>query len=176
MLMIIAQIVGIAAVFLYLVSFQLKSRRNIVAVTCVSNFLYVLQYFLLGAFSGAFLDILSTISSFFAGKKNAPRFRRYAKLVACLSAVSIVVVGLVFAILQKKWLELLPIGGALLQSVGLWFNHEQTIRKFALGGAPFWLVYNFLSRAYGAAIGSFFTILSVVVGLIRFYNNEKADS
>ena len=172
MLLIIAQIVGITAVSLYLLSFQLKKRQHIVAVTCVSNFLYVLQYFLLGAFSGAFLDVISTVSSFFAGKKNSPSFRRFAKWVAVLSAVLIIIVGLFFAIVQKKWLELLPIGGALLQTCGLWFNNEQTIRKFALGGAPFWLIYNFLAQAYGAAIGSLFTIVSVVVALLRFYNKK----
>ena len=71
---IFAQIVGIAAVGLFLLSFQLKKRRQIVLTTCISNCLYVLQYCLLGAFSGAVLDVLSTVSSFFAAKKNARPF------------------------------------------------------------------------------------------------------
>ena len=89
-------------------------------------------------------------------------------MFAVLTVVLIVGVVLAFAIIQRKWLELLPIGGALLQTCGLWFNNEQTIRKFALTGAPFWLVYNFLSQAYGAAIGSLFTIISVVIALMRY--------
>ena len=69
---------------------------------------------------------------------------------------------------QKNWIELLPIAGALLQTNGLWFNREQTIRKFALAGAPFWVVYNFLSQAYGAAIGSVCSVVSIVVALLRY--------
>ena len=34
--------------------------------------------------------------------------------------------------------------------------------SFALAGAPFWLFYNFISRAYGAALGSFLTMLSAI--------------
>jgi len=163
-----AQIVGIAAVALFLLSFQLKKRRQIVLTTCISNCLYVLQYCLLGAFSGAVLDVLSTVSSFFAAKKNAPRFRPYAKVAAIGISVVIAAAGLTLALLQNSWIELLPIAGALFQTVGLWFQNEQTIRKFALAGAPFWLAYNFASQAYGAALGSLLSIVSVLVALLRY--------
>ena len=169
MALIIAQIVGVSAVALYLLSFQLKRRGHIILVTCISNFLYVLQYFLLGAFSGAFLDALSTVSSFFAGKKNVPHFRKYAGFAVFTMTILIVGVGLAFAIGKRNWVELLPIGGALFQTTGLWFDNEQTIRKFALAGTPFWLVYNFISQAYGAAVGSLLTIISILVALFRYY-------
>ena len=74
MILIVSQIIGFAAVALYLLSFQLKKRGQIVWATCLSNVLYVQQYVLLGAFSGAILDGLSAISSFFAAKKNTPKF------------------------------------------------------------------------------------------------------
>lgn len=50
MLLIVSQIIGLLAVGLYLISFQLKKRGQIVWATCISNALYVLQYILLGAF------------------------------------------------------------------------------------------------------------------------------
>lgn len=173
MLLIIAQIVGIAAVTLYLLSFQLKHRKHLVLVTCISNCFYVLQYILLGAFSGAILDILSTVSSFFANKKNAPGFQRYAKAVSAALLILIVAAGLTLTLVQKDWIELLPIAGAVFQTSGLWFNNEQTIRKFALAGAPFWLSYNFLSQAFGAAAGSLLTIISIIVALLRYRKIKK---
>ena len=167
-MIIVAQIVGIAAVALYMLSFQLKKRRDIVIATCLSNCLYVLQYLLLGAFSGAALDALSTVSSFCASKKNGPRFKKYAKWVAFILIAAIIAVGTALAVYQRDWIELLPIAGAAFQTGGLWFDREQTIRKFALAGAPFWLVYNFISMAYGAAVGSLLTIISVSIALLRY--------
>lgn len=167
-MLIISQIIGIAAVVLYLLSYQLKKRKQIVWVTCISNGLYVLQYILLGAYSGAVMDFMSTVSSFFAAKKNDVPFVRYKKWLTVVNMLAIAVVGLISALAQGEWLELLPIAGALFQTGGLWCDDEQTIRKFGLLSAPFWLVYNFLSQAYGASLGSVCAIVSVSVAMVRY--------
>lgn len=174
MLLVVSQIIGLAAVGLYLLSYQLKKRKQIVWTTCISNSLYVLQYILLGAFSGAIMDALSTVSSFFAAKKNSPLFKRYAKWLAVSNMIVITAAGLAIAIVQKDPIELIPIAGALLQTGGLWCNDEQTIRKFGLCSAPFWLFYNYISQAYGAALGSVLAIISVVTSMIR-YRKKQTD-
>lgn len=171
-----AQIIGIVAVALYMLSFQLKKRQNIVFTVCLSNLLYVLQYILLGAFSGAALDGLSTVSSFFSAKKNSPKFKRFSKLTAYIMMGLILIVGVSISLIQKRWLELLPILGCLFQTGSLWFEDEQTIRKLSLAGAPFWLIYNFVSMAYGATIGSVLMIISAIIGLIRFRKNKKSTA
>lgn len=165
---IITQLIGFGAVGLYLLSFQLKTRKQIVWVTCLSNVLYVLQYVLLGAFSGATLDGLSAVSSFFAARKHTPRLQRCWKWIAAVTFLLIIFAGAALAMAQRDWLELLPIVGALCQTGGLWVEDEQTIRKFGLASAPFWLVYNFVSGAYGPALGSVLTALSSVIGLVRY--------
>ena len=168
MLLIISQIIGVLAVALYLLSFQLKKRRQIVWATCLSNAFYVTQYILLGAFSGAVMDFLSTVCSFFAGKKNSPFFNRYSKWIAVLNLGLISVVGLIIAVTQRDPVELIPIAGALFQAGGLWFEDEQTIRKFGLASAPFWLIYNYISQAYGAALGSVLAICSSIIAMVRY--------
>ena len=84
----------------------------------------------------------------------------------------IAAVGLTSALLQRDPIELIPVAGALLQTGGLWFDDEQTIRKFGLGSAPFWLVYNFISQAYGAALGSVLAICSSIIAMMR-YRKQK---
>ena len=168
MLTVVSQIIGFAAVGLYLLSYQLKKRKQIVWVACISNALYVLQYILLGAFSGAAMDFTSTVSSFFAAKKNEGAFKRYARVLAWSNMIIIATVGLASALIQGEWIELLPIAGALLQTGGLWCDDEQTIRKFGLCSAPFWLVYNYISHAYGPALGSVIAIISIIISMIRY--------
>jgi hypothetical protein len=163
-----AQIVGFAGVGLYLLSYQLKKRKHIVGVTCASNVLYVLQYILLGAFSGAAMDVLATVASWFAVRKHAPRLRAHMKWIAPATVLMTVVVGSVIAILRRDWMEILPIAGSAFQIIGLWCDDEQTIRKFGLLGAPFWLVYNAASGAYGPTLGSAFAIVSIIVALVRY--------
>lgn len=173
-MLIISQIIGIAAVALYLLSYQLKKRKQIVWVTCISNALYVTQYILLGAFSGAVMDFMSTVSSFLAAKKNDTPFVKYKKPLTVVNIFVIAAVGLVSALIQMDWIELIPVAGALLQTGGLWCDKEQTIRKFGLCSAPFWLVYNYISQSYAAALGSFIAIVSVVVAMVRYREKSEA--
>ena len=67
---IIPQIIGLLAVATFLLCFQLKKRNNIILLNLISRCLYILQYLLLGTFSGAVFDILAAVSSVFAGKKH----------------------------------------------------------------------------------------------------------
>ncbi|MBR5437472.1 MAG: YgjV family protein [Clostridia bacterium] len=173
-MLIISQVIGVAAVGLYLLSFQMKKRIHIVWVTCVSNALYVLQYILLGAFSGAIMDFLSTVSSFFAGKKNSFSFSKYAKVIAWLNLAAIAAVGVAVAAVRKNPVELLATAGAIFSTGGLWCDNEQTIRKFGLCSTPCWLVYNFLSQAYGASVGSVLAVVSIVTSMVR-YREKKND-
>ena len=45
-----SHILGVLAVATFLLSFQFKKRRNIIAVNLTSRLLYILQYIFLGAF------------------------------------------------------------------------------------------------------------------------------
>ena len=164
----ISQILGIAAVGLYLLSFQLKKRKQIVFTTFVSNGFFVLQYFLLGAYSGAVLDFLSAIFSFLANKKNEETHRKLIKISSLIIMVIMICVGVTLAIIQNKLIELFPVIGAIFQTGRLWFNNEQTIRKCALLGTPFWLIYNYISAAYGAAVGTVLVMISIIVSLKRY--------
>lgn len=168
MLFVSAQIIGFVAVGLYLLSYQLKKRTHIVWVTFISNTFYVLQYFLLGALSGAVMDILSTAASFLAAKKHSPSLKKYSKTVSVLSIIAIGVIGCGIAAVRHSFVELLSVAGAILQTIGLWCDNEQTLRKFGLCSAPFWLVYNFVSKAYGPSIGSLLAIISIIVSLFRY--------
>ena len=57
----IAQVVGLFAVATFLISYQLKKRKNIIVCNAVSRVLYIIQYIMLGAFEGAILDILGVL-------------------------------------------------------------------------------------------------------------------
>ena len=173
MILIISQVIGLSAVGLYLLSYQLKNRKQIVWTTFFSNALYVLQYVLLGAFAGAVMDALCAVGSFLAGKKHSPGIKKYTKWIAAVNLIVIAVAGLAIAISQRDFAELLPIVGALFQTGGLWCEDEQTIRKFGLCGAPFWLIYNFMTQAYGAAIGSVFIIVSAITAMMRYRKKEQ---
>ena len=68
---IIANIIGIAAVAMFVLSYQLKTRRGIIFFNAGSRVFYVLQYILLGAFEGAVLDIAVDL------RKGSPTYKQW---------------------------------------------------------------------------------------------------
>ena len=167
----LGQIIGIIGVAAYVLSYQLKKRNNIVLVNIISNTLYVLQYILLGAFEGAAIDSLSAVSTFAAYNKDKGFISKHIKLVVFVINLSIFISGMA---LYRNIFSLCSIIGAILQTGACWLSDEKKLRILSFSGTPFWLVYNFTSGAYGSAIGTVMSMLSIGIAIYR-YDIKKAN-
>jgi hypothetical protein len=170
---IIPQIIGVIAVITYLCSYQIKNRRGIIITNVTSRGLYILQYLLLGAFSGAVLDVLGAVVSVLAERSDRPFIKKHRKAVIIISNAVIIAAGLAVSIISKNPLDLLPIVGVVLQVGAFWISDERKIRIVSLIGSPFWFIYNFASRAYGSSIGDIFTMLSIIIAMIRYRKSKE---
>ena len=166
---VVATVVGILAVAMFLLSYQQKKRKNIIIWNIISRCLYVVQYVLLGAYSGAVLDVLGALVSVIAEKKDHPRIAKHIKAIVITCNLVIVGVGL---LLYENVFSLLPIAGVLLHTGAFWLRDERIIRRISLLGSPFWFVYNLISRAYGSCIGDLLTMVSIVVAMVKYRKKE----
>ena len=165
-----ALIVGLAAVFFFLLSYQFPKRRAIIACNVVSRVLYILQYLLLFAFEGAAMDISAIPSSVLAARKHTPFVQKHK--VAGVFGVNafVVVIGILF---WRDWLSWVPVVGVLLETNALWMTREKHIRWFSLAALPFWLFYNLRCGAYGAALGNVLVVGSILSAMFRY--DRKAE-
>lgn len=161
----IAQITGILAVILFLLSYQQKKRLNIITFNAISRMLYIVQYILLGAFEGALLDVLGTISSVAAQNKEKSFIKKHIRTIVVFINCVMVASGLV---LYKDIFSLFPVVGVMLHTSAFWISDERIIRKVSFLGSPFWLIYNLASCAYGSAIGDILTMLSIGIAICRY--------
>lgn len=166
----IAFIVGLAAVTLYLLGYLQKKRTNIILLNASSRILYIVQYILLSAFEGAVLDIAGVISSFLAQKKDSNFIKKHLKWFFIASNLLIVVMGL---LLYKNIFSTLPIIGVVLHTSAFWIDDEKRIRQVSFLGSPFWLVYNFVSGAYGSCIGDILSMVSIAISMYRYDFKKK---
>ncbi len=162
---ILAQIFGILAVVAFLMSFQFKKRKNIIAVSILSRVFYICQYVLLGAFEGAILDCLGAVSSVLARYKDRPFIKNCGSLIPVLTNVLLIAAGL---LLYKNLFSLFAICGIVLEITAMWLTKEKNIRVTSLVAAPLWMGYNVANCAYGSAIGNVFTIASIGVAILRY--------
>ena len=160
-----AQIIGVLAVITFLLSYQQKKRKNIIVWNATSRILYILQYLILGAFEGVVLDILGTVSSAAAQKKDSKIIKK--NLIFFIIGINLLILtaGL---FLYENIFSLFPIVGVILHTSAFWITEEKTIRKISFLGSPFWLIYNLASLAYGSAIGDILSMVSIGTAIYRY--------
>ena len=164
-MMLLANLIGIAAVVMCVLCYQLKTRRNILLLNACSRVFYVLQYILLGAFEGAVLDIVALIVSVLARYKDDRWLKKHPRLTVAGANVFILVIGLTS---YQNLFSLLPIIGVLFETGAFWLNQERHIRFVSFLAVPFWLAYNLIFAAYGSAIGNVMTIASIGIAIVRY--------
>jgi len=167
-----ALISGIAGVALYLLCFQLKSAKKILACKLFSSALYVLQYLLLFAFVGAAMDTASLVTSTFAYKKDTRFVAKYKIPILIFVHIGIILIG---ALLYENLFSLFAIAGVIFESVASWMKREKMIRIISIFSVLFWLVYNIVSEAYGSAIGSILALFSIITALIRYRKGKHRN-
>lgn len=160
-----AFVIGLAAVTLYLLGYLQKKRGAIIALNLSARILYIAQYLLLGAFSGAALDVAGAASSVCAGKKDAPFVTKHR--IPVITAAFLLIVGLGLLVYRQPY-DLLPIVAVLLHTGAFWLNNEKWIRIISLLGCPPWFLYNLLSGAIGSMIGDLLSFLFLLISLIRY--------
>ena len=168
-----ALILGLVAVALYLLCFQLKSAKSIIACRFLSSVFYVLQYFLLGAFVGAAMDAAAAITAAISYRKDTPFVKKHKIPILIASNAVIITVGI---LLYDSVFSLLAIAGVLLESASNWMKNEKLLRIVSLFAVPCWLIYNVVYEAYGSALGSILALISVITALVRYSKTEKPET
>ena len=165
-----AHILGVAAVVTFLLSFQFKKRKSIIAVNLTSRFLYILQYVLLGAFEGAVLDFIGLVFSFFAGYKEKEFVAKNFKAIMIVINLFLLAVGIA---LYENVFSIFAMLGIIFEVIALWLTKEKDIRILSLFAAPFWLVYNLANSAYGSVVGNVLVMVSIIIAMVRLDFNKK---
>ncbi len=165
---ILAQICGIIALILTVISVQFKTKEKIVMCSIFANFVVTIQYFLLNALTGAVISIINTIRCiiFYYYKKKD---KKPSLLVLLIFEIIAIVSGIISW--QNIW-SIIPIIITVIYTYGLWQDNV-TIIRITTGIAGFgWTIYNIIVKAYVGAIQEVSQLISAIISLIKNKNKE----
>lgn len=154
MLFILAQICGIIALILTVISVQFKTKEKIVMCSVFANIVVAIQFFLLNAVTGAIVSIINTIRCiifYYYKKKNM----KPSTIVLFVFEIIAIVSGIISW--QNTW-SIIPIIVTLVYTYGLWQDNVKVIR-ITTGVAGFgWTIYDIIVMAYVRSYTRSFTI------------------
>lgn len=159
----IAQILGILSMTcMMLSSWQLK-RKRILIYLVFDNIFCFLQYILLGAYSGAFTNIIGLLRTITFTKKGTNDFYKTNKILYIILILYIVVGILTY----KNLFSLFPIIASLFYAIVLWQEKPKSIRVGSSVMLFLWLIYNIFVKAYIGAICEGIMLTSSILAIIK---------
>ena len=169
MLFWIVQILGIFTLIFYGLSFQMKTKENLLIMQVVSNIFTTVQYLLTMALTGALQTLLGVIRGivfYFYKKKNL-----IPNITVLIIFEIAIIVGAVLT--WDSLMCALPLIGMTANLYGQWQNSMKVIRILAVVSAVLWSVYAFYTGVYTAMLTELLKVISSLVGLLRFKNGDK---
>ena len=160
----IGNFLGFIAIVLFVLSYQLKKRKSIIVCNAVSRSFYVMQYVVLGAFSGAVLDSVGVAISALVVNKQT-RYKNIKKIMVILLYM-VIVASSIF--MSDDIFSVFSFIGVTLELSAFLFSREKYVRIVSLVSQPFWLVYNLHFFALSSALGNCIAIVSIVISMCRY--------
>jgi hypothetical protein len=134
---------------------------------------FSVNYFMLGATVGGLLNLIGAIRAIVFLFQDRFRADHIFWFVVFVSSY-VVVYLLNFIVFSKQitilnlLIELLPVLGMTALNIGFRLKKAADVRKCALVSSPSWLIYNIVAGSWGAIACEIFTLVSVIVGMIRY--------
>ena len=159
----IGQIFSIIGMALTVLSFQMKTKKQILVMQTAGSAFFLGSYVLLGSWAAVCLNIVFLIRNavfYFKDKKWAS----HGAWLYFILALVIVAGALGF----KTYWDIIPIVGAIFGTVAAYMKRENMFRLLKLGDSPCWLIYNISIPSIGGIICEIINIASILIGLIRY--------
>ena len=166
---IIAQVFGVIAVILGFLSYQMRTRRQILLALSATVIALTLHYLFLGAYTGMAMNAVSLI------RNIAYDYRDRKEIKSPLIPIVFTAIQVVMGILTwQAWYSILVLVGIAINTYCVGLCNSQNLRKSILVTSPLVLIYNIFTMALSGIVFEVVGIVSAVIGIIR--HRKKSES
>lgn len=163
---IFGQILGIVAVILGFVCFQMKSSRAVLVFQMIIALVFALHYVCIGAIAAAPVNVLAALQSlcyYFRNKKGS----KSPDLPIFFAVVMVLVNLFAWIFAGGEWYTVFLMAGVTVAAVSLSFSSAQNIRYSMLIKAPLCLIYNAFAFSVGGVVYESAVLVSSIIGIIK---------
>lgn len=166
-----AQAIGFLSLVLSLVSFQMKTRSQILIFQCMASLSCAVSLIMLGGIAGGILDVVAFSRTLVFSLADRYKWAK-CKLWLPFYIVLIIAVGII------TWDPtgigtLFAIAGTLLSTVALYQKSERLMRIISLFVGPCWIIYSLIYSSAFGALNEIIAMTSLIIALVRL---RKVDT
>lgn len=169
-MIILAQFVGFIAILIDIYSIQKKEKKNILKIQIASTTAYAIQYSMLRAYAGVIPDVITIIRNAVFIKIGENKAKS-SKIILMIFIVLILILGI---FTYDDYFSIIPIVLSIVYTLAAWQNNTKLIRISYIFCAVLWIIYNIHIYAYISLVGNVLGIVSGIISLIRYKEEEKS--
>ncbi len=170
---IIGQAIGIIAIIVGIVTYQIKSRRGIMIANIATTVCFALHYMMIGAYVGMALNIVATVRNIVF--YNSDMSKKKSMLYTVIFSVIVCVTGI---FTWEAWYSALQIVSSVIRNYILSLSKPNSIRKGIMIVLPMTLIYNICVLSLGGIISDSCSLVSTGISLYRYREkkNKKQEA
>lgn len=161
---ILAQILGGIALILVSIGYFFKDKNKFMIMQVAANFFYACAFFVVGAFVGGGLVMISLVRClyiFFAEKYNF----KYLLQFLSIFIVAYIITTIIF---WGTTFDILPLISSIIFTIGYTIKNLQTMRYVLILPNLILVLYNILTTTYASALLDFLEVIVIIVAIIKF--------
>lgn len=167
----IGQVLGIIATILTFISYQMNTKRSLLIVQTAATACTCAAYLFLGAASGFALNIVCLIRNItFYFQKEGSKLHYVS---AGVLSLAMIVLG---AFSWQGPVSLLIIVALAANTVFMSFGNPQLLRKSVLATSTMVTIYNIFVFSIGGIANEVISIISSIIGIIRYRKAAVSES
>lgn len=159
----IAQGIGIVAMILSVLSFQMKTRTRIIVMQTLTAIVFAAHYFMLGAVTACVVNLVAIV-------RNLALYYKNNKI--CIGIFS-VIMPLCALLSWQGPISLLMCVGMLFNTLAVAAEKPVSTRRRILISSPFVLVYNIFVMSLGGIINEVLVEIFTVFTLVQDYKKAQ---
>lgn len=167
MIEIAGQIFGWLTTLCSAISYQLKTRKQLLIAQTLATLFMALSYLLLGAYSGMLINVVCLVRNLiYSSNKKFWSYRWWPYVLAAVTVVCGVVTW-------QGPMSLFVIVGLAVNTMALSIPNLQKFRRSILLTSTLVLIYDVYFVVWGGVMNEALALLSAAVGLYRFRNKKE---
>ena len=181
---IFVQALGFVGIALNIIAVQFNKYGTIIFFKTLGSLLFVIQYFLLGAYTGMVMDLVGSVRNiiFSLNVKNKRSNKVPVIIFSCITAIAgILTIAFTWDVSKIRWtndlqfatilmvvISILSIIAKLISTIAYSINDPHKMRILNLPSSGCWLIYNFVAFTLAGTLNEIMTLSSVLIAEFRF--------
>lgn len=181
---IFVQVLGFVGIALNIIAVQFNKYGTIIFFKTLGSLLFVIQYFLLGAYTGMVMDLVGSVRNviFSLNVKNKRSNKVPVIIFSCITAIAgILTIAFTWDVSKIRWtddlqfatvlmivISILSIIAKLISTIAYSIGDPHKMRLLNLPSSGCWLVYNFVAFTLAGTLNEIMTLSSVLIAEFRF--------